>query len=63
MDVALWKCKIDKYKKKFSTKDTWGAYKRGAPIMYQLVKWSLVSVCHSQVFPSMASDEESSSHM
>ena len=31
--------------------------------MYQLVKWSLVSVCHSQVFPSMASDEESNNKM
>lgn len=37
MDVALWKCKIDKYKKKFSTNDTWGHIREAHP---SCISWS-----------------------
>ncbi|WZY85769.1 LOW QUALITY PROTEIN: hypothetical protein YC2023_032153 [Brassica napus] len=61
MDVALWKCKIDKYKKKFSTNDTWGHIREAHPSSGQMESSQYATPRYS--LPSMASDEESSSHM
>ncbi|KAG5407170.1 hypothetical protein IGI04_013289, partial [Brassica rapa subsp. trilocularis] len=56
MDVALWKCKIDKYKKKFSTNDTWGHIREAHP---SCISWSngVVSVCHSQLTKGMLAEK------